>query len=198
LLADRNIPGIKLDGDRPGNMETDRLAFRPKVLTLLDVIEHFPPQGVRDILGNLVARLRPQLALVVVKVPVTAGVLFQAASVLCRLGQHAAFEQLYQVGTFPPHRSYFSRRSLEIALRGAGLESIGLMRDLDFEPSSLANRARAIASLPRWSSRWLGSATAALARLSHAEDSLIVACRPADARGHRSGVDADAHEGGRE
>ena len=183
LLAERNIPGIKLDGDRPEELDIARLPFRPEVLTLLDVIEHFPPARVRDILGALVARLRPELTLVVVKVPVTTGVLFRAAGALSSLGQHGAIEQLYQVGTFPPHRSYFSRRSLEIAMRGAGLEPVAAMRDPDFEPSSLADRARAIAPLPRWSSRWAGAMAAALARLSHAEDSVILACRPAAARG---------------
>jgi hypothetical protein len=179
LLAERGVPGIKLDADHPEKLDTLRLPFRPQVLTLLDVIEHFPPARAGAVLSSLVAQLRPELKLVVIKVPVTTGVLFRVAGVLSRVGACGPIEQLYQVGTFPPHRSYFSARSLEITVRDAGTQPVAVMRDPDFEPSYLADRALATATLPRWVSRWAGMSAAVLARWSRAEDSIIMACRPA-------------------
>lgn len=155
------------------------LPFRPQVLTVLDVLEHFDDDTAVTRLSSVVDLFRPELRLVVVKVPVSSGILYRTASVLRALGSPTALEQLYQVGTTPPHVHYFNAGSAALALRRAGLEVAATSRDIDFEPASLTARARAARALPSAVGGAVGTLFAASAKLLGWQDSLVLFARPA-------------------
>jgi hypothetical protein len=159
------------------------LSFTPRILMLLDVLEHFPSDQVVSALADLVRASQASLELVVVKVPVADGILFRAARAIARLGACGPLEQLYQYGTWPPHFSYFSRRSLRLLLHRAGLRLVREFGDADFEPESLSRRVQALGRFPTVSARplsWLGRL---LCGPPGFNDSLVVLARLAqDAR----------------
>ena len=163
----------------------EQLPFRPQVLTLLDVLEHFEDEAAIRRLSGVVELFRPELRLAVVKVPVSTGILYRAATGLRALGAPVALEQLYQVGTTPPHHHYFTPCSVNVLLRRAGLDVVAMVRDVDFEPASLTARARAARRLPRPVGSAIGNVSAALATLLRWQDSLVLFARPA-----RGGSDA--------
>ena len=150
MLRDRGIEALNLD--RP--LETE-------VLTLLDVIEHFPPDELLPWLSEARAKL------VVIKVPTSDGLLY-------RLARGRALEQLYQVGTDPPHFHYFNERSLRRVLDRAGFAVLALHRDRDFEPSTIAARAGLHVPLASVGGALAAAAVSVLAM----EDSLICLARP--------------------
>lgn len=174
IVRSLGIEGIEIlsRSDREESfVPIERLTFAPRVITFLDVIEHFPPDRCQAILESLLAAIGPQLELVVIKVPVP-GFLYGMAVTLSKLGRPEALEQMYQVGTSPPHLSYFSRRSMRGLIASCGL-SLTLERgDLDFEPESLASRARAARRLPTAVGRTAGLALAAGCRVTGAYDTV--------------------------
>lgn len=173
LLAQRGIPGLHLSPEPEPASIAAALPFRPDVLTMLDVIEHFPPDGAASIVAGIVDALRPELRAVVVKVPVASGLLYRTAGLLACAGMPGPFEQLYQVGLEPPHLSYFTRESLERCLAAAGLCVTAVIGDRDFEPESLAERARPLARMPRPLAHLAGGSAAAASGLLRMPDSLI-------------------------
>lgn len=154
-----------------------RLSFAPRLLTLLDVIEHLPPPDLVCLLGGLVRALSASLELVVVKVPVSAGILFRTAEALARLGIHGPLEQLFQVGTAPPHLSYFSRRSLEILLERIGVDPLHEFTDADFEPELLPQRVQALRGLPAFANAVAKAGARLLAAAPSRHDSCVVIAR---------------------
>lgn len=129
------LPG----GEGPAGELARQLTFQPRVITLLDVIEHFPPECLAPRLRALLAEASGALEILVVKVPLP-GLLYRTARSLSALGVHGPIRQLYQSGTWPPHFSYFSPRSLEILLAGLGFAVVERLGDRDFEPALLADR----------------------------------------------------------
>jgi hypothetical protein len=150
-----------------------RLSFRPNVITLLDVIEHFPPESASQMIRDTVAEAGEELELVVVKVPLSCGLLYRAATVSARLGSTALLDQLYQVGTDPPHLSYFSPRSLETLLERCGLRVVLKLGDRDFEPKWLRSRVQALRRLPAFLPASLGWIMAAGIRVTGGHDAAI-------------------------
>jgi 2-polyprenyl-3-methyl-5-hydroxy-6-metoxy-1,4-benzoquinol methylase len=177
LLAERGIPGVHLPPEPDPPSIAAALPYRPDVLTVLDVVEHFPPERAAAIVAGIVGALRPELRAVVVKVPVAGGLLYRTARMLARAGMHGPLEQLYQVGTEPPHRSYFTRASLERCLAAAGLRVTALVGDRDFEPESLAERARPLARMPRPLARLAGGVAATASAWLRMPDSVIAVAR---------------------
>ena len=175
LLRGRGIPAVQV---APGDRELPPAvrALLPEVLTLLDVIEHFPADCLLQRQGELVASAGPAVRLVVIKVPNSGGLLYKTASALRRAGAPRALQQLYQVGSAPPHHHYFTARSLQRLLARADLAVVALERDRDFEPSTLA--ARAGLDLPRPLVQLAGTLAAAACRAMRMEDSLICLVRP--------------------
>ena len=149
-----------------------KLPFRPRILTMLDVVEHFPPDQLNEVLGAVLRGLRPELELVVVKVPDANGFFYRGARLLARAGITGPIEQLYQVGTDPPHFSYFTQGSMRRLLESLGLTILDVRGDRDFEPDSLGQRARALAGMPAVG-RVAGSAAAGLADLARWHDAAI-------------------------
>jgi hypothetical protein len=144
----------------------------------LDVIEHFPPSQVERVLAELIDEFSPELEVIVVKIPVANGLLYRLATLLSRAGRHGPLLQLYQVGTDPPHYHYFTRGSLRILLSRVHLNVVEDFGDLDFEPSQLWNRVKALRSLPPWVAHTAGRALARAASGVRAHDTWIVIARP--------------------
>jgi len=161
---------------RPGT-GLGALSFRPRVLTLLDVLEHFPPEEVAATLRKALDEC-PDLELVVVKVPVP-GLLHGLAQLLSRVGLPGPIRQLYQVGTWPPHLSYFSERSMETLLEGAGLALLERFGDTDFEPGRLAARMGADRRIFATVVHVAGSGLHLAIRASGGFDSAIFVAKPA-------------------
>ena len=71
-----------------------RLSFTPRVVTLLDVIEHFPPERVAAFLNALLTELGAGLELLVVKVPLADGLLYRIARLVAAAGVRGPLAQL--------------------------------------------------------------------------------------------------------
>ena len=154
-----------------------RLSFRPRVLTLLDVVEHFPPDRLKARFEGIVSGCGPDLELVVIKVPVP-GLLYAAASALWGVGAPGPLRQLYQAGTWPPHFSYFSPVSAELLLKSAGLSLIDRIGDPDFEPDLLGQRIGATHPFVNALARIGGEALGATIRATGRFDSALFLARP--------------------
>jgi hypothetical protein len=133
------------------------LTFRPRILTLLDVIEHLPADRLASMFEEIVGGLRPEIELVVVKVPVADGLLYRLARALARIRVFGPLDQLYQVGTEPPHRSYFTRRSLDAFLSARTMRVVGRLDLLEFDPRSFGGRVAALRRLPQAVTELLGT-----------------------------------------
>jgi methyltransferase family protein len=181
-----SVEGLKRSGIEAHRLPDDealadvfsRLPFRPRVVSLLDVIEHFPPERLRARVRGIVAACGADLELVVVKVPL-AGLLYAGATALCGLGAPGPLRQLYQVGTWPPHFNYFSGPSAETLLASAGLSVIERLGDPDFEPGCFGQRIGAKGPAGRALARIGGEALAAAVRVSGRFDSMVLFARPA-------------------
>lgn len=180
-----SVEGLKAAGieahllrpDESAEAVLQDLQFRPRVLSLLDVIEHFPPERLASRLRSIVKACGSELELVVVKVPV-AGVLYAGARLLSRFGAPGPLLQLYQAGTWPPHFNYFSTTSAGRLLAEAGLSVVERVGDRDFEPEYLRQRIGAKGALAR-ALAWIGGeAIGEIARITGRFDSAIFLAVP--------------------
>lgn len=176
-LAASGLEALLLPEDETGPDTLSRLSFRPRVVTLLDVVEHFPLDTLKQRLLRIVAACGDSLELVVVKVPVP-GLLYAGAAALRRASAPGPLRQLYQVGTRPPHIHYFSAVSIGLLLDAAGLREIAREGDPDFEPSALGARIGAGGPAAQALSRVAGEALAAAVRASGRFDSIVVLGAP--------------------
>lgn len=166
------------DEEDPGGELGRALSFRPRAMTLLDTVEHFPPDRLLPRLASLLGTLGAELELLVVKVPVP-GLLYHGARLAASLGIDGPIRQLYQAGTWPPHLSYFSPRSLARVLGELGFAVVERVGDLDFEPALLASRmgvrGRAFAPLVGLAA----GASAGLIRATGLYDTVVLLAKPA-------------------
>jgi hypothetical protein len=179
-LVDSGIEAHLLGEHDSGTEALSRLSFPPRVLTLLDVVEHFSPVTVEAQLRGIVAACGRGLELVIVKVPVP-GLLYAGAAALGRAGVPGPLLQLYQSGTWPPHFHYFSRDSLGRLLATAGLTAIDAVGDADFDPPSFGSRIGMKGAVTRTLARLAGEALSATVHLTRSFDSVVVLARPRDA-----------------
>jgi hypothetical protein len=171
-LAARGIEAVLVPATTGVALDLGRLSFRPRTLTLLDVVEHFPPQALDPMFDRILRECEATLAFVVIKVPVSDGTLYRFATLLARFGFPGPLEQLYQVGTMPPHYSYFSRRSLRTFLARHGL-SVTLERAMpELDPAAVGGRVRALAKFPEPVAA-LGARALALVSLIGPRDALV-------------------------
>lgn len=178
-LRERGYEGLLIapPSEKSWDLRLRALSFRPRVLTLLDVIEHFAAERLSSMFHDIVDQLRPELELVVIKVPVSDGLLYRAAAQLARARMIAPLDQLYQVGTFPPHFSYFSRRSLAMFLSAHGMRAIDGVGLLELDPSTVGSRVSALRRAPQAVTRVLGASIALVAERT-TQDSYVVLARP--------------------
>lgn len=178
-LRERGLEGLLIapPTETAWDLQLRTLSFRPRILTLLDVIEHFAAERLPAMFRDIVEQLRPELELIVIKVPVSDGLLYRTAGLLARARVFGPLDQLYQVGTFPPHFSYFSRRSLGELLSAHGLRAVDHIGLLEFDPSTFGSRVAALRRAPLAVTRLLGASVAQVAeRTTH--DSYVVVARP--------------------
>ena len=166
---------VPLPGPAGWDLPLSAISFRPRVLTLLDVIEHFPPERLAVMFADIIDRLRPELELVAVKVPVADGVLYRIARALARFGLFAPLDQLYQVGTEPPHLGYFTRRSLDTFLSAQGLRVVSRIGILDFDPTTLGGRVAVLRRSPRIIAAPLGAILAWVSARTWQDSELVLA-----------------------
>ena len=107
-------------------------------LSLLDVLEHFKIESIRDFLQVLSSQ--SQLRYLVVKVPVIHGFFYRLSCFFSKWGFTGPLETLYQVGTEPPHEVYFSEKSIEILIQSFGFKLVKKIRDPDFESDQILER----------------------------------------------------------
>jgi hypothetical protein len=179
-LKASGIEALLLDGAEAAAGALARLSFRPRVVSLLDVIEHFPTERLPSRLRGIVSACGRDLELVVVKVPV-AGLLHAGATALSRAGIAGPLRQLYQCGTWPPHFSYFSPASAERLLATAGLTVVERFGDRDFEPAWLGQRIGVRHVAGRALVRVGGATLAAAVRITGTFDSALFFARPTTA-----------------
>lgn len=154
------------------------LSFPPRVVALLDVVEHLPPEGLAGFLRALARELGGALELLVIKVPMAGGLLYRIARLSAAVGVEDPLRQLYQVGTWPPHLSYFSVRSMSMLLEGLGFQIVARVDDLDFEPELLAARMSRERSAAAPLLRLTGGALALAARGTGQFDTATFLARP--------------------
>lgn len=156
--------------------ELPKLVQEAKILTALDVLEHFKADDLGPFLA--VVKSLPGLEGILFKVPRSKGFFFLLSRFFARLGKPGPWEQLWQVGTFPPHEVYFDETSLRALLEKHGFEILGVAFDADFEPSRLLAR---IVSLPPYL-RWLDAPVSftlwCFVSLMGRQDSVVVWGRP--------------------
>ena len=111
----------------------------------------------------------------------TDGLLHRIAHRAARVGVPSLIEQLYQVGTHPPHFSYFSRVSAERLLGSVGLRVIDRASDRDFDATDMGDRVQFLARLGGLGSMLgslLGIGLEAAVTLLAQEDSLTLFAVP--------------------
>jgi hypothetical protein len=176
-LSAMGIPGVRIEDPMHPARTVERLPFRPRVVSLLDVVEHIAPDALAGWLTELLDALRPDLRFILIKVPISGGVMYRAASALARAGMAAPLDQLYQVGRMPPHVNYFSVRSMRALLERLRLPLLTLVRDPEFEASGLKERATFLQALPPPVATAAGGAAIGLARALRMEDTAAFLCR---------------------
>jgi methyltransferase family protein len=174
-LRERGIAALHLLPGRDMNRAMARLPFRPRVLTLLDVVEHFSPSDLVDAFAGLVRSLAPELELVVLKVSLADGLLYRISRAAVALGVVGPIEQLYQVGTFPPHHSYFTPSSLERLAGHAGLGGPRLIRVAELDPATAPDRIAALGRVPAPLAGVVGRTLAAAASVAPGDAGVFLA-----------------------
>ncbi|HEY8943057.1 MAG TPA: class I SAM-dependent methyltransferase [Polyangiaceae bacterium] len=172
-LEERGIRVARQSQSEPLCADFSSLGFSPQVVSLLDVLEHFPGEEPVHVLEQLNANL-PALEWLVVKVPSAEGVLYRTARAMRPIAA-GPYEQLYQVDTNPPHHQYFTPRSLAAVLRRSGYVLADLLVDSDVD--DVFHRLHGAEWLPG------GAALARALRLLEG-DSLIAFARPATSIRH--------------
>jgi hypothetical protein len=166
-LEQNGIESLPSSGTDPHWPDFASLSFSPRVVSLLDVAEHFPGDRVSTLFRDLSAAL-PTLEWLVVKVPVSSGVLYRGAHAL-RFKFPGPYRQLYQVGTFPPHYHYFTTRSLRYLIEKAGYDVACVVEDADVD--NLFHRMGRLSVLPG------GGLAARALRLFPADSAILFARR---------------------
>lgn len=142
-LRGQSVPAVALDEKDPCLLRglDLLLPFEPRVISFLDVLEHFQGDPVR-LLSDWLPAASSKLRALVVKVPVSDGFFYRVADLLRKLGMVEPLMQLYQVGTYPAHFHYYSKQSLSRLFGRLGLRVLDQWGDLDFEPATLLERLR--------------------------------------------------------
>jgi len=152
--------------------------FKPQVLTILDVLEHFEPDNSRYFLENMIASLAPELQLIVIKVPLTDGLLYKIALAMSRVHFFDPIHQLYQVGTSPPHLGYYSVQAMKTFLGQAGLTVVDTIGDCEFEPEYFPDRVAPLRHFPKWVGSALGRGIRRLSNTLASHETMVFIAKP--------------------
>lgn len=176
-LAKLGVDAVRIEDPMHPAAAVRQLQLRPRVVTLLDVVEHIAPERLAGWLVELLDALRPELRFAVIKVPISGGMMYRMASALARAGVAAPLEQLYKMDRSPPHLSYFSARSMEALLERLRLPVARVVRDPEFEASGLKERATFLQRLPAPLATAAGGVAIGLSRALRMEDTAAFLCR---------------------
>jgi SAM-dependent methyltransferase len=176
LLQARSIEAhpLSLPEDGHWSIPEERISFRPKTVTLFDVIEHFPVSELRQMFAAIIGAFGDDVQHVVVKVPISTGFLYRLSLAAARIGTVGPLEQMYQVGTFPPHFHYFSSGSIQRFLATAGFEVLRTIGDPDFDAEGFKYRVGALRKVPFAVGNFLGHTLRGYMAATRQFDSLIV------------------------
>ena len=180
VAAEDGFAAVRLpEGEKSDEVAAalSELPFRPRVLTLLDVVEHLSPTRLEHHLRVLIHSLRPELEIVVVKVPVAEGLLHRSASLASLLRASGPLHQLYQAGTFPPHHNYFTRCSLARLACNLDWDVLEVVGDADFEPAALGDRIVGLSGFPRVVRQSIGRSAGFVVSVTRMYDSQILVAR---------------------
>ena len=148
-----------------------------RVVSFLDVIEHFPPELCVSNIKYILSQMS-QLEKVVIKVPYSRGLFFRISMSLAKLGKFSLLEQLFQVGTYPPHFQVFNEVSLRRVLESLELKPIKWIVDPDFEADSFGQRVKLLSMLPKWLGQLIGRLFFRIIQITGWQDSIIVIAVP--------------------
>ena len=176
-LRRRDIPAFVVPVSASDSLGLNRLPFRPRVLTLLDVVEHLPPEDVFEILGRLLCELGARLELVVVKVPVADGFLYRISRALASGFVQGPIEQLYQVGTFPPHFSYFTRASMRRLMARQALRVLAEVGLVELDRETARGRVGSLRRLPPRLGYLAGTTLSTIAEYMSRDSVVFIAAR---------------------
>lgn len=122
------------------------------IISMLDVLEHIPPQELPDFAKMIHRKLRPD-GLWVIKVPSTDGLYFRLAHALLSFSRSIAagfIKRLWQSEYEYPHTVYFNEDTIKLYLQNNAFEVIG-MRYLEEVPSrTIVNRLLMDNTIPKW------------------------------------------------
>ena len=111
-----------------------------RVFIALDVIEHFSKSNLINWLESILEEFSFPRYLVI-KVPSRKGVLFKIAYFLAKYKiAKKPLHQLLQIGTYPPHFLYFSKKGLINLFSRLNYKAVYEINDLDYEISSFGSR----------------------------------------------------------
>lgn len=174
-LQTSGLASLQIDPSTEGlvPLSTAGFPFVPRVVTFLDVIEHFPGD-LLEVFGPWIRDLDPGVEYLAFKVPMREGLLFRTARLLWSLGVPGPLRQLFQVGSVAPHLQYFSQRSLSKFCEKLGFSIIECWDDPDFEPASLSGRVATLRRLPAPPVEWMGKVLVRAAVAGGVCDSRVV------------------------
>ena len=111
-----------------------------RVFIALDVIEHFSKSNLINWLESILEEFSFPRYLVI-KVPSRKGFLFKIAYFLAKHKiAKKPLHQLLQIGTYPPHFLYFSKKGLINLFSRLNYKAVYEINDLDYEISSFGSR----------------------------------------------------------
>jgi len=164
-LRQRGILAAEPLTDDPFWPDWASLPFSPRIVSLLDVVEHLAQGDAERLLRRLREEL-PALEWLLLKVPASEGILYRIAHAL-RNAFPGLYLQLHQVGTSPAHHHYFSHQSLQTLVVNAGYVVVDLMVDHDVD--NVFHRSAALERLPG------GELAGRLIRIGPADSVIIIA-----------------------
>ena len=113
------------------------------VFAALDVIEHFPIPNLNSWLKDILTIFKYPKYLII-KTPSRRGILFNLAYLLAKYKiNNTLLHQLLQVGTYPAHYFYFSKKGIINLFSSFKYKEIYEVNDLDYEISSFGSRLNA-------------------------------------------------------
>lgn len=122
------------------------------VISMLDVLEHIPPEDLNELARMINRKLRPE-GLLVIKVPSTDGLYFRLAHGLLPISRSTAsgfVKRLWQCDYEYPHTVYFNEETIKLFLQNNGFEPIAMKYLEELPSQTILNRLLMDNTIPRW------------------------------------------------
>ena len=175
MLGAENVQhGLMTDAVRP-DASAD-------VVSMLDVLEHIPPDQMRGFLSMLHGKLRGE-GLLVIKVPSKDGLYFRVAHRVARISEDVAasvIKRLWQSEYEFPHRVYFDAPSLAELLTNTGFEILEEHYLEEVPNNTILQRIAIDDTIPTWQGLLLAPAFFSInvvEALRNKSDALLVLAR---------------------